>query len=162
VSVKAGNYTWANQVNATSTEISYPSDFLVQQSFGGNFESDGRLMGQQDIQTITCNGGSCQVQVPAPSFALVFLSDQALSESDNGAVETFSTSLKTKAAHATVDPSVLATSNGHVAFSNHGGTTSPRNGHENAAFGLAQTLPSLVTLVALVTGGIMIRRIIRT
>jgi len=143
----------------SATSVSQKSNFTwANQTFGGNFESDGRLMGQQNIQTITCNGGSCQVKVPAPSFALAFLSDQALSESDSGASQTFSTSLKTKTENtATVDPSVLATSNGHKGFANHGGTTSKETSH-NAAFGLSQALPSMVTLVSLVTGSLLVGR----
>jgi hypothetical protein len=118
-------------------------------------------MGQQDIQTITCNGGSCQVNVPAPSFALVFLSDQALSESNTGAAQTFSTSVKTKLHNtATVDPSVLATSNGHKGFANHGGTTSKGSGQNNASFGLSQALPSVLALVSMVAGGLMVGRML--
>ena len=155
VSVK-GNFTWANQVNTTSLEVFYP--YLpclgIYQTFGGNFASDGRLMGQQNIQTIPCNGGSCQVKVPAPSFALVFLSDQALSDSDNGASQTFSTSIQTKTLNtATIDPSVLATSNGHKGFAKHGGSTS-RDGHSNN--GASGLLPSVAALVSLVAGGLMV------
>ena len=50
----------------------------------------------------------------APGFALVFLTDQALAESEHeGAVQTFSTTAVTKLSNtATVEPSVLQTSNG--------------------------------------------------
>jgi hypothetical protein len=162
VSVK-GNFTWANQVSTTFLEVLYPylPCFGVCQTFGGNFASDGRLMGQQYIETVTCDGGSCKVKVPAPSFALVFLSDKALSESDNGASQTFSTSIQTKTLNtATIDPSVLATSNGHKGFAKHGGSTSKENGlRDNAASGLSQTLPSVVALVSLVAGGLMVSRV---
>ncbi|PFH50113.1 glycoside hydrolase family 79 protein [Amanita thiersii Skay4041] len=95
-----GNFTWAGQ------------------TFGGNFNSDGRFMGNEDIQTVNCDQGAntCAIKVPAPSFALVFLTDNALVESgDNGKTTlTFSTTALTKTVNtATVDPSVLATSNGH-------------------------------------------------
>jgi hypothetical protein len=130
------------------------------QTFGGNFASDGRLMGQQDIQTITCNGGLCQVKVPAPSFALVFLSDKALSDSDNGASQTFSTSIQTRTVNtATVDPSILATSNGHKGFARHGGTTSKGNGPNSAAPGLSQALPGVVALLSLVAGSLLVGRV---
>jgi hypothetical protein len=96
-------------------------------------------MGQQDIQTVACNNGLCPVKVPAPSFALVFLSDKALSDSDNGVSQTFSTSIQTKTENtATVNPAVLATSNGHKGISKHRGTTSKGNSHGNAASGLSQ------------------------
>lgn len=52
-----GNYTWAGQ------------------TFGGNFESDGRPMGTEDIQSVTCTSTTqCTVKVPASGIALVFLS----------------------------------------------------------------------------------------
>jgi hypothetical protein len=95
-------------------------------------------MGQQDIQPVACNNGSCSVKVPASLFALVFLSDKSLSDSDNGASQTLSTSIQTNTENtATVDPAVLATSNGLKGISKHGGTTSKGNGHNNAASGLS-------------------------
>ncbi|THV02731.1 hypothetical protein K435DRAFT_748884 [Dendrothele bispora CBS 962.96] len=97
-----GNFTWAGQ------------------TWGDHFASDGRPMGEESVQTVNCDTGNnvCQVQVPAPGFALVFLSEDALSESENGGddVKTFATSAVTRSINtATVDPQVLATSNGHKA-----------------------------------------------
>jgi len=116
-------------------------------------------MGQEDIQTVNCVGGSCQVKVPAPSFALVFLSDDALSGADKGGEQTFSTSIHTKTQHTvTVDPSVLATSNGHMGMANQLGTTSKGSG-TNAAFGLSQALPSIAMLVSLVAGSLVVGRV---
>jgi len=85
------------------------------QTFGNNFESDGRLKGNLDVQTVACDqtARTCPIRVPAPGFALVFLSPQYLTEVSNGP-ETFSTTARTKTRNtATIDPSVLATSNGH-------------------------------------------------
>ena len=67
------------------------------QTFGGIFASDGRLTGTEDVQTVPCDttAQTCSVKVPAPGFALVFLSDAALAEVD-GAPETFSTTALTK------------------------------------------------------------------
>lgn len=68
------------------------------------------------MQTVQCKDNVCQIQVPAPGFALVFLTDTAFTEVNPapGAVPTFSTTtFKTNANTATIDPSVLATSNGH-------------------------------------------------
>ncbi|KAG1830641.1 glycoside hydrolase family 79 protein [Suillus variegatus] len=83
------------------------------QTFGGTFQSDGRLTGTESVQTINCDQSSntCQVTVPAPGAALVFLSSSAYTESGNPSTQTFSTTMVTKTV-ATVDPSVLATSNG--------------------------------------------------
>lgn len=90
------NYTWAGQ------------------TFGGNFEADGRLKGEMVIEEMPCENGKCRVRVPAPSFALVFLTDEALSESDSGATQTFATTAGTRTHNtATVESAVLATSNGH-------------------------------------------------
>lgn len=128
------------------------------QTFGGNFGSDGRLTGDLDIKTVACSGGTCQVQVPAPSIALVFLTDDALTDSDGGPTQTFATTLHTKA-HNTVqvDASVLATSNGHKAFANIGGSTS-QGQSRSGAFSMAQTLPSITALIGIAAGSLLISR----
>ncbi|KAJ7671734.1 hypothetical protein B0H17DRAFT_1162094 [Mycena rosella] len=107
--VQKGNYTWAGQ------------------TFGGNFESDGRPMGTEDIQTVACDTGAqtCTIDVPAPGFALVFLTDAAFTETAGAPSVTFATTALTKTQNtATVDPAVLATSNGNR-MSDHelGGTS---------------------------------------
>ena len=100
-----GNFTWAGQ------------------TYGGNFESDGRPIGTEDIKTTTCgvptDGSSstavCRINVPAPGAALVFMSGTAAADEVSGAPSTtFSTTSVTKVvATATVPASILATSNGH-------------------------------------------------
>ncbi|KAK0192626.1 hypothetical protein F5146DRAFT_1136454 [Armillaria mellea] len=111
-----GNFTWAGQ------------------TFGDNFASDGRIQGDEDIQTVGCDqsGNICSIYVPAPGFALVFLTDEALSESEGeGEAQTFPTTATTKMDNtATVDPAVLATSNGHHAAVDGLGSTS--RGSSNA------------------------------
>ncbi|CAE6486676.1 unnamed protein product [Rhizoctonia solani] len=92
------NITWANQT--------------LGQTF---YVSDGRLQNQLDIVTIPCSNGSCRVPMRAPSFTLVYLSDQELNEiTPTGvAAQTFPTTVTTRRySHVFVDPSVLATSNG--------------------------------------------------
>ena len=132
---------------------------LTMQTFGDAFGSDGRLSGDQDIQTVTCSGGTCKIQVPAPSFALVFLSDQALSESDNGANMTFpTTSLRTRTVNtATVDPSVLATSNGHGGF-RPGVIYSTSKGELESHAASERVLPSVLALLGVVVGSAVVRR----
>jgi len=103
-----GNITWAGQ------------------TFGNTFESDGRLKGTLDVQTVACdqNANTCPIQVPAPGFALVFINSQVLSEVSNNP-STFATSQVTKTHNtATIDPSVLATSNGHSGSNRELGGTS--------------------------------------
>lgn len=104
--------------------------YWANQTFGVNFASDGRPMGDLVVDIVTCTpstatapdgstitSSTCLVTVPAPGFALVFLTQSALDESDNAhPTETFATTAYTKAHNTlTVDPSVLATSNGQDA-----------------------------------------------
>ncbi|KAJ7592270.1 hypothetical protein C8J56DRAFT_886976 [Mycena floridula] len=72
------NFTWAGQ------------------TFGGVYESDSRLKGDLHVKTVTCNGGNRIIAIPAPSSALVFLSEQVLSESDMGTTVNFPTTVFTK------------------------------------------------------------------
>ncbi|KAG1777941.1 glycoside hydrolase family 79 protein [Suillus placidus] len=127
------NFTWAGQ------------------TFGGPFTSDGRLVGALDVQTIPCDqtNNVCQVKVPAPGFALVFLTDNALSESDQSPTMTFSTTTYTNhhGPTVTIDPSVLATSNGEKGLADAlVGTSKSRQ--MSSALGFAQALPSLVAVMA--------------
>lgn len=71
---------------------------MAEQTFGGNFESDGRPMGDEDIQTVNCDttAQTCTVKVPAPGFALVFLTDDAATQDAGAPSATFSTSAYTK------------------------------------------------------------------
>ncbi|KAG9102409.1 hypothetical protein FRC06_002026 [Ceratobasidium sp. 370] len=86
------------------------------QTLGQTFHvSDGRMMGNLDIQTVPCQAGICRVPMKAPSFALVFLTDQALNDitPTGPATETFATTATTRRhGRILIDPSVLATSNG--------------------------------------------------
>ncbi|PPQ83810.1 hypothetical protein CVT25_001025 [Psilocybe cyanescens] len=102
-----GNYTWAGQ------------------TFGVNFASDGRLMGAENIQSATCPGGTCTIKVPAPGVALVFMSPGAMTDGKGAKSETFSTTYLTRTRNTvSVDPSVLATSNGHTGMDKIIGSTS--------------------------------------
>ena len=92
------NITWAGQTLGT--------DFHV---------ADGRLNNPINVVTVPCTGGSCRIPMRAPSFALVFLSDQSLNDVTPTGPETatFPTTVTTRRhGQVFVDPSVLATSNG--------------------------------------------------
>ncbi|KAG1733524.1 glycoside hydrolase family 79 protein [Suillus lakei] len=135
------NFTWAGQ------------------TFGGPFTSDGRLVGTLDVQTIPCDqtNNVCQIKVPAPGFALVFLTDNALSESDQSPTMTFSTTAYTNlhGPTITIDPSVLATSNGEKGLADAlAGTSKGRQ--MSSAPGFAQALPSLIAVMA---GALVIGRL---
>lgn len=98
----------------------------ISQTFGNNFESDGRLQGTPVVQTVNCNtdDNTCQVKVPAPSFALVFLSDVALIAVSSSTL-TFPTTAVTRTRNTVyIDPSLLANSNGDYGFQNKKGSTS--------------------------------------
>ena len=85
------------------------------QTFGGRFECDGRLSGTEDIQTITCDttANTCDIPVPAPGVALVFLSSGAQGALAPSTTQTYPTTALTKTYNTvSIDPSVLATSNG--------------------------------------------------
>ena len=124
------------------------------QTFGAQFQADGRLSGTESVQTVQCDttANTCQVQVPAPGFALVFLSTDAYSESNPSTTATFATTSVTKKMNTvTVDPSVLATSNGHSGNSWHLSSTSKENrGVRGAA------MPGAIALLAMLSGAIVI------
>ncbi|KAJ7742690.1 glycoside hydrolase family 79 protein [Mycena maculata] len=86
------NITWAGQTLGTIHEV------------------DGRFQGTLNVTTIACDTGAntCLIPVPAPAFALVFLTSE-----ETIATATFATTVYTAGANtATVEASVLATSNG--------------------------------------------------
>ncbi|KAG6894191.1 hypothetical protein C0993_012104 [Termitomyces sp. T159_Od127] len=83
-----GNFTWAGQ------------------TFGDNFASDGRPVGDINITTITCNGtmNLCTVPVSAPSYALIYLTYTSLNKPGSAATQTFATTVHTRFRNtATVD-----------------------------------------------------------
>jgi len=122
------------------------------QTFGGFFESNGIPQGEVNIQTIPCLNGVCPIKVPAPGFALVFLTNAGLEESEPGVTQTFATTIEKQAYFtATLDPSVLATSNGRRRIQGHLGSTSHGQVLESAA-GQIFVLPSVMILVMIVSG----------
>jgi hypothetical protein len=103
-------------------------------------------MGTEDIKTVNCDTTTqtCTIDVPAPGFALVFLTDDAFTEDKGMPTTTFPTTVHTKTRNtgtwylllcaavlirtnpATVDPSVLVTSNGYRMFEHElAGTSKP-------------------------------------
>ncbi|KAG5642015.1 hypothetical protein DXG03_003787 [Asterophora parasitica] len=124
------------------------------QTFGNKFEVDGRPKGDVNITRIQCNqsANSCRIPVKAPCFALVFLTDP-LARQDDALSVTFQTTATTRTINtATVDPSVLATSNGQSGKERgRFGSTSP--GSVNGAQGISEIVPGLVVLLALTLVG---------
>ncbi|KAG9217951.1 glycoside hydrolase family 79 protein [Pleurotus ostreatus PC15] len=143
-SVSTGvNITWANQ------------------TFGNAFEVDGHLKGDLEIVTVPCDQASntCQIRVPAPGFALVFINGSPeVEESDI----TFSTTAFTKLMNtATVDPAVLETSNGMSGKdrSKMGSTSfgSIDNGASAAIHGYVSVVTAVTSMMA---GWILLRHVI--
>lgn len=87
--------------------------YWANQTLGHSFASDGRLYGRLETITIACDGGACIVPVPAPSVALVYLTDAALEESSvsEDVTSTYPTTILGFGS-ATVDVGSLSTSNG--------------------------------------------------
>jgi len=96
------------------------------QSLGDPLKSDGRLSGTLNVTTIQCDqtANTCTVPVPAPGFALVFLTSQSLDDVTPTSTVTFPTTVQTGNSHVYIDPSMLATSYGHSGMENVHGATS--------------------------------------
>jgi len=127
----------------------------IPQTFGNTFDSDGRLQGDLDVKTVSCNNNVCPIYMPAPSFALVFFTDTAYTESTPDNPQTFSTTAHTKVKNtATIDAAVLATSNGHSGSNGRNilGSTSL----EHSSKATSTYIPSTAALVALILGTILI------
>jgi hypothetical protein len=105
------------------------------QTMGTSFTSDGTLKGERQTDTITCDNGVCVIPVYAPSVALVFLTEDALTSSTPGEeAAPFATTI-VGTGDMTVDPRVLETSNGQ----NGGkGSTSKGSAASNDARGRAE------------------------
>ncbi|KAG8947618.1 hypothetical protein FRC04_010552 [Tulasnella sp. 424] len=128
------------------------------------FTSDGRLTG--DVQTIVipCDqaANNCVVPVKAPSVALVFLSDDALSHSspeDPASSLTFATSVFTaRGQHPIIDPAVLKTMNGDggVGPRHTGSTSKGQSAQLLGAAARSAAVPALVSVFALALGVMLV------
>ncbi|KAF8332661.1 uncharacterized protein EI90DRAFT_2917640 [Cantharellus anzutake] len=134
------------------------------QNMGYYLESDGRLRGTQVTETVNCDpNNGCQIKVPAPGAALVFLTQDGLNAvtPPNEDTMTFPTTTQTGrfAGGATIDNQVLLTMNGRGGKAGPTGksTSQGKNGN-NSAFRRAEVAVSLV-LGALGVGAMMIARV---
>ena len=122
------------------------------QTLGGRYASDGRWKGDENIQTVQCDqtANSCVVKVPAPGAAIVYFSSDAQSAIASEQYSTYSTTVITKSKNTvTIDPSVLATSNGEGGKNRLIGGTS-QGGSNAAAAGVVA--PGLAVLVSVLAG----------
>ncbi|EJD02683.1 uncharacterized protein FOMMEDRAFT_156013 [Fomitiporia mediterranea MF3/22] len=166
----ASNYTayvsvggkLAGQPNATpaSVQVKYLlSDSVSEkfnitwagQTFGGPFESDGRLRGEEIIYTYACDQANniCAIPVPAPGLALVFLNSDATSESAPKTTQTFATTTTATGAPntATVAQVILATSNGRGGGKWTGFGATSWGSASNGALGNSALLSSATTML---------------
>lgn len=127
---------------------------------GGMFQSDGRLMGEQQTIEIACDtaANSCTIPVKAPSFALVFLTEDAMAKSSPPTPTdtlTFATTAFTGHQHVLVDPSILVTMNGDGGVgARHTGSTSNQRTPSGSL--LAAAIPAVTSLLALAFGCMLV------
>ncbi|WVW82605.1 hypothetical protein I302_104616 [Kwoniella bestiolae CBS 10118] len=121
------------------------------QTLGTSFASDGRLYGEQSTVTIQCTDGNCVIPVYAPSIALVFLTEESLSNSSPAAdAKTEYETSVVGTGSATVDKQALQTSNGQ---GTKGGGTSKGSASSGAA--LRITSSSMIGVI-LGLGGVVL------
>ncbi|KAK4683856.1 hypothetical protein P7C73_g6361, partial [Tremellales sp. Uapishka_1] len=124
------------------------------QTMGESFASDGRLYGDVETVTITCSNGECVIPVYAPSIAVVFLTDEALTQStpQPTVTQTYGTTV-VGTGSATVNAGVLETSNGQNSPNGELGSTSSGSssgGERSVQAGLAVVLVAVLGGLALV------------
>jgi hypothetical protein len=122
-------------------------------------KSDGRLNGTLNVTTVQCDqtANTCSVRVPAPGFALVFLTSDSLNAVSPTSTVTFPTTALTQTGNNIyIDPSMLAVSNGHTGMQNVRGATSP--GSLSAASKLHTALSGALALFVSVLGAVAVAR----
>jgi len=111
-------------------------------------------MGDEFIYTFACDttNNVCPVAVPAPGAALVFLSDDALQNSVATTTQTFTATATSGVRNtATIDPTVLAVSNGRGGQNFMGlGSTSPGTVSSASVVKASLVMVSVSVLSALV------------
>jgi hypothetical protein len=134
-----------------------PNYAFLSQTWGDQFSSDGRPVGDEQVTTVNCDqtNNVCNIPVYAPSVALVFLSDAAETENAGQPSMTYSTTAVTKLVNtATVDPAVLATSNGEKDAALKLGSTS--KGSASSAQGTSANLPGLSVVLSMAFSGFVL------
>jgi hypothetical protein len=115
------------------------------------------MRGVLNIHNVNCDqtANTCTITVPAPSVALVFLMNDALGgPSNDPQTPTFSMSASTNH-QLTIDPSVLATSNGHSGYSMRSGSTSDKI---SWASNPQRMVSGVLVLFSVMMGGLAIGR----
>jgi hypothetical protein len=129
--------------------------FHPTQTMGDALGSDGRLNGTLNVTTISCDqtANTCSIPVPAPGFALVFLTSDSLSAVSPTSTVTFPTSaVSSTKSQIYINPSILVTSNGHTGMEGILGATSEGSGSASGAASRYALLSSALTMLAAVLG----------
>ncbi|WVR06098.1 hypothetical protein IAU60_003126 [Kwoniella sp. DSM 27419] len=129
VTVPANGAATVNVRYFRASSVSEQYDITwANQTLGTSFASDGRLYGDEQTIQITCTDGNCVVPVYAPSIAVVFLTEDALSASSPQAEATTSYGTTVVGSgDATVGTGALQTSNGQNVKGDGNGRTSKGN-----------------------------------
>jgi hypothetical protein len=121
-------------------------------------------MGPEEVIVIRCDNNVCRVRVPAPGFALVFLSDDALTELDGVPSKTFPTSVLTRTRNTAgmIDPAVLETSNGHSGMGRKRLGSTSRGSVPSAAGSLSEGFSgrSLLSWMFMIVGVLIVPQIV--
>lgn len=115
------------------------------------------MKGELDIVTIDCDlpSNTCQIPVKAPGFALVFLTDSPAVQ--NEAPVTFATSAQTRTINTvTVDPEVLATSNGKSGKERALMGSTSKGSVTGGAVGAKTLLPGVSVLLTMLGGATLL------
>ncbi|EJD44078.1 hypothetical protein AURDEDRAFT_88289 [Auricularia subglabra TFB-10046 SS5] len=154
---------WVRYVSAPS--VAWKGNITIGgQTFGGMFQANGLLYGEEETLEIPCPGGVCSVVVKAPEIALVFLTEQALADAGVGpsatATETFTTSYYFRDHNtATVNSGVLATSNGQGGSNfRQMGRFASTSRHANLHNAAERAVPGFMALAAVAIGAILVGR----
>ncbi|KAG6813049.1 hypothetical protein H0H92_014321 [Tricholoma furcatifolium] len=146
----------------TVTGGSVPPEVYVKYvgTLGERFTVDGRLRGDLSITKIQCDQGVniCRIPLKAPQFALVFFSDPSTTDAEQ-LPKTFTTtaySTRKGINTAAVDPAVLATSNGLSGKDRSVPGSTSRHDLSNGAASLERLAVVASTLIALMTGGMLL------
>jgi hypothetical protein len=116
------------------------------------------MNGTLNVTTIQCdqNANTCTIPVPAPAFALVFLTADSLKAVSPTSTITFATTATAAGQSVYIDPNMLATSNGHAGMENILGATSP--GSISAASTLHTAISGALALFVSALGAVFVTR----
>jgi len=111
------------------------------------------------VTTVACDQttNTCSIPVPAPGFALVFLTSDALDAVSPTSTVTFpTTAASNSATHVSIDPNMLVTSNGHTGMNGVRGATT--DGHLTSGafprYGALSFAPALLAAAFAVVGSV--------